>query len=67
MRLNFFADYGFCWLRVNWRVKQLAAIRTVNENESLHEARLAANVERVIVARKNKKESLREALLTADV
>ena len=38
---------------------RLAAVRTENESESLREARLAANVERVIVGRENKSESLR--------
>ena len=38
-----------------------------NESESLCEARLAADVERVIVTRKNESESLREARLAADV
>ena len=33
---------------------RLAAVRTENESESLHEARLAADVERVIVSRENK-------------
>ena len=38
---------------------RLAAVRTENKSESLREARLAADVERVIVARDNKIESLR--------
>ena len=37
-----------------------------NESESLREARLAADVNRVIFARENESESLREAL-AADV
>ena len=38
-----------------------------NESESLREKRLAAHLDRVIVARENDSESLREARLAADV
>ena len=38
---------------------RLAAVSIEYESESLHEARLVADVERVIVARENKIESLR--------
>ena len=40
----------------------LADVRTENESESLREAKLSAVVERVIVGRKNKSGSLREAI-----
>ena len=36
---------------------RLAAVRTENESESLREARLAADVERVIVGRENKSDT----------
>ena len=36
---------------------RLAAVRTENESESLREARLAADVERVIVAHENKSDT----------
>ena len=38
-----------------------------NESESLREARLAADIERVIVDRENDCDSLRKARLAADV
>ena len=38
---------------------RLAAVRTENESESLRGARLAADVERLIVDRENESESLR--------
>ena len=38
-----------------------------NESESLHEARLAADVERVIFARESESKSLHEARLVADL
>ena len=38
---------------------RMAAVRTDNESESLREAKLAASVKRVIVARENKSKSLR--------
>ena len=37
-----------------------------NESKSLREARLSADVERLIVARENESESLRKARLAAD-
>ena len=46
---------------MNWKVI------TENDSESLHEARLATDVERVIVAHENESESLREARLATDV
>ena len=36
---------------------RLAAVRTENESESLREARLAADVERVIVGHENKSDT----------
>ena len=44
-----------------WIGEWLAAVRTENESESLCEARLVADLERVIVVRDNESESLLES------
>ena len=50
-----------------WKHECCEITNNNNNNESLREARLAVDVERVIVASENESESLREARLAADV